>query len=215
MTQIVIYFYYAVALALGVLTLFFAFKVKQAKGAGEMNEIMTSVGSGSFGAGVKTTVMGWVWALLCLGAGIGTLATIGLAVNKGKEPVSAEQVSGQPALADTQPTAPTPISPPPQVVVETEKKPAAEVLHTDNLQIGRPVASEVSQNNKATNDKQMPITINKNPAVPSSDLKTGDANAIQVCESATNFFSKNNCRFEQCAKQENVSKPECENFQKK
>lgn len=49
----------------------------------------------------------------------------------------------------------------------------------------------------------------------STDLTKDDVSAIEVCESITSFFSKNSCRFEQCEKQENLSKPECEKYLKK
>ena len=38
---------------------------------------------------------------------------------------------------------------------------------------------------------------------------------IQVCESESNFFSKNNCRWNQCAKEENKTRTECDSFRKK
>ena len=64
-----IYSYYAAVLVLGFLALFFGFKTKQAAGAAEMNELSTSIGRGSFGVGVKSFIMRFVWGVLCLGAG--------------------------------------------------------------------------------------------------------------------------------------------------
>lgn len=209
------YFYYACALALGILTLFFAFKVKQAKGAGEMNEFMTEVGRGSFGAGVKSKVAGGLWTLMCLGAALATLMMISLAVTKGSQSVPSEQAASQPVVP-VQPDALTPTAPVAQAVIDPEKKLEVEVKNTDSPQNVRAAVSGVSQNTTVASDKPIQaVVINKGPAVAGSDIRKGETNAIEVCESASNFFSKNNCRFEQCAKEENSSKPECEKFQKK
>lgn len=40
-------------------------------------------------------------------------------------------------------------------------------------------------------------------------------NVIEVCEIESNIFNKNNCRWRQCAKQENRARTECEIFQPK
>lgn len=65
-------------------------------------------------------------------------------------------------------------------------------------------SAETRQSIEAVNEKPM-----------QSNLKKDDVSAIEVCENIPNFFSKNSCRFEQCEKQENLAKPECEKFLKK
>lgn len=78
-----------------------------------------------------------------------------------------------------------------------------------------PVASspDASISVETTGDKPVPPIDKKSAAV--IDLKNENTNAIQICENESNFFSKNSCRFEQCAKEENQTKPECEKFLKK
>lgn len=66
---------------------------------------------------------------------------------------------------------------------------------------------------QSTIEKSIPPTDKKFAA--QVDLKSDITNAIQVCENESNFFNKNSCRFEQCAKEENQTKPECEKFLKK
>lgn len=210
MNTILSYLYWACGIALTLLAFFFFFKAKQAKGAGEMNEFRTSVGRGSFGASVQSTIMQPVWGLLGLAMGIAAFLTFGLAVDKGKE----SQASIEPASINVQATPPTSVTPTAPIAVEAQKTPAAESPHNDSQQTARPFVG-ANEGNKVAGDKQMPAVGGKDLAVANSDPKMAEANAIQVCEGASNFFSKNNCRFEQCAKQENMNKPECEKFLKK
>ena len=74
--------------------------------------------------------------------------------------------------------------------------------------------TETNQTLEAVTEKPAPTVAIKNSAL-ATDINKDVTNAIEVCETITSFFSKNSCRFEQCEKQENLAKPECENFLKK
>ena len=55
-----------IGLAIGVLAFYFGFKAKQAAGVHRLNNIKSDFGAGSFGLAVKSGIMQWVWAALCV-----------------------------------------------------------------------------------------------------------------------------------------------------
>lgn len=212
-----IYLYVAFAIVLAFLTLFFGFKAKQAEGVSRMNRIETRYGEGSFAVGIKSSAMWVLWGALCLVTGIGALGMGGLALEKseqknGIEKTTSTQASEAKQEVTDQKTEAMVAQAAASQKVEIEKienaKQKSTVIEAPpyaNLPIAPPIVADNGLNSKTTID-----TKNKVMAI-----EVVATNAIQICESASNFFTKNNCRWEQCAKQENENKTECDLFQRK
>ena len=58
---------------LSILTIYFSFKVRQNSGRLFLNDILTSVGGGSFFLIIKGFILGWIYVILCIGSGYGAL----------------------------------------------------------------------------------------------------------------------------------------------
>ena len=63
--------YYAFAVLLGFMTLYFAFKSNQAAGKSRSNDLDTKYGGGSFRVMIKSSVAMLFWSALCFSAGLG------------------------------------------------------------------------------------------------------------------------------------------------
>lgn len=232
MNQIAVYLYSALSLFLGILALFFGFKAKQANGAWRMNDKLTRLGSGSFFTGIKATAMVIVWGTLCLGAVVGALGAFGY-IDKVKSQAASERAaesqaaSSTPQPVEVQQAASAPISQTEAAVVG-QKELAVEIPQQGSSPVALQVGSEVGQGVEGQNPKALSTGAGSSPAIPSSNPRYEDGaagqgttsivvstNAIQICENTSDLSGKNNCRWEQCAKPENVNKPECQPFQKR
>ena len=213
------YLYIAMSIGTGLLTLYWSFKAKQSAGVARRNDVETHYGGGSFRTGISSGVMSIVWGILAFAAGSGCLIAIAQAnsafsVDKASAKEALDPLSQTAILVPPGPQVATPTEP---VEQKTEKEavaakeatlPTAPVQQTDAVQ-AIPVPQASSELPTVTEP-----TLVTPPAEEVRPISI-DGNAIQVCESASNFITQNNCRWEQCAKAENKSRPECERFQKR
>ena len=204
MDLVIISAFCTLAAILGLLALYFAFRAKQAAGISRVNNIEAKYGGGSFGTGIKSNVMMFTWGVLCIVASFGVLASLGMAANRQKARESSEKLDTYVIPAET------PVLLAPIATISERKEPPAEAT----ISATAPAPSA-------------PIGENERPASSQSDNSASNASAepqkteiqlpsvIQVCDEESNIISKTNCRWQQCAKEENLLKAECELFKNK
>lgn len=205
-------FYIFCIVTLAIATLFFAFKAKQAAGVSRMNRIETNYGEGSFTVGLKSTAMYYTYGAFCVIAGIGALGLTGLVLDKSKTQKSSELVVTDEKVGTTIEAGKT-------EVVQSAAMPKVEANQNTSTKEepaaskGQLKDSQKIESSPIANSGSKPRVTNDNQTI-GAPLETTVTSVIQVCESASNFFTQNSCRWEQCAKQENVSRPECATYQR-
>ena len=205
-------FYIFCIVTLAIATLFFGFKAKQAEGISRMNKIETRYGEGSFTVGLKSTAMYYTYGAFCVISGIGALGLTGLVLDKSKTQGLSELVINDKKVDTTTEGEKT-------EVVQSAAMPKAEANQNTSTK-EEPAASkgQLKDSQKVepspiANSGSKPRVTNDNQTI-GAPSETTVTSVIQVCESASNFFTQNNCRWEQCAKQENVNRPECATYQR-
>lgn len=100
---------------------------------------------------------------------------------------------------------------------DSERKPVSVEISSDGLPSADSRQSlRLSESQKEATDRVGPS--NDGAPVLASPVISSEHSSesvIQICESESNVFSKNNCRWQQCAKAENKDRSECVIFQNK
>jgi hypothetical protein len=195
--------FFGAAAVLVFFTVYFGFKFKQAAGLYRRNGINVKYGGGSFIVGIKSGVMTWVWGALCVAAGFGAFVAIGGVVNHNSSNKSSIEVKSSQYSATTDS----------MKISMTPEKPKEK--SQNNSVPGAPAfaASGAPEINTGVKIPDSNSTTSVSVEIHSKTLDL--SSAIQICEAESNFISKNNCRWEQCAIAENVDNVECKNYQKK
>ena len=202
--------YSVAAVICGFLSLYSGFKSRQAAGVSKSNSIDTNHGGGSFGIGIKSGIMTFIWGTLSIATGLGALVALLALVAVGKasdrNSLNGPSIEVKSLESRTTTDAIKALTTP-EVSVETTLK--KSVPEAPAVTASGSPDSTTGPNNTASS------STNNIPAESQSKALQPSSSAIQVCEAASNFISKNSCRWEQCAIAENVDKPECKDYQKR
>ena len=192
------------AAILGLLALYFAFRAKQAAGISRANDIETKYGGGSFVTGIKSNVMMFTWGVLCIVAAFGVLASLGMAADRQKARESSEKLVTAVIPAET-------LGPPDSIAAISERKePAAEATISATAPA---LSAPIGENERPVSSQSDNSASNASAEAQKTEIQL--PSAIQVCDEESNIVSKTNCRWQQCAKEENLLKAECELFRNK
>ena len=186
---------------LGLMTAFFAFKLKQNQGRSDMNDIMTDIGRGSFMVTIKTMLMYFVWGALTLGFGLATFAigvkAFGNDSQSGpqqsaqlpiSQPMPAQSPTAQPYTQTAGPseTSPQDTAPEPEAPEVTPPQPGpSENVAANSHSVAEP-PSQQNGDGRGTDEKdgqiaskQLPLT---QPTSPSFDCaKAKSVNEKLIC----------------------------------
>lgn len=169
-----------------ILTGFCTFKARQSSGKSFVNDVYTDLGEGSFFDSIIHPIKKFMWEIFSLCCG---LLALGLSFGLLGKMISDENNVTKPEKTISQPMQSVPAEQPKieqqQIIINT----------TDtNTQNQETVGFKDQSNN--------------------TQIQISSESVIAQCESESNLFSVNNCRWKVCAELQNKNRDECRNYTK-